>query len=95
MTIPQTGSGGTKKSGISEEERLCVVLSDIKGAGKVSVMITYYESEKNKEDTKKAKGAVVTADGADNPDIKNALSEAVQAALDLPPHKVRVYKKSG
>ncbi|MBP3359479.1 MAG: hypothetical protein J6N52_01375 [Clostridia bacterium] len=95
MTMPQTGRSSVKKSGISEEERLCSVLSDIKGAGKVSVMITYYESERSKEDTKKAKGAVVTADGADNPNIKNALSEAVQAALDLPPHKVRVYKKSG
>lgn len=29
-------------SAFSEEERLCRILSDINGAGKVSVMITYY-----------------------------------------------------
>lgn len=29
-------------SPVSEEERLCRILSDIDGAGKVSVMITYY-----------------------------------------------------
>lgn len=28
----------------AEEERLCKILSDIKGAGEISVMITYYES---------------------------------------------------
>ena len=78
----------------SEEERLEHILSDIKGAGEVSVMITYYESEPGaKKEINKAKGAVVTAQGCFDPSIKNAISAAVCAALDLPAHKVCVYIK--
>lgn len=79
---------------ISEEERLEQILSDIKGAGHVSVMVTYYESSKeNNNEIQRAKGAVITADGSSDPSIKAAISAAVCAALDLPAHKVCVYVK--
>ena len=78
----------------SEAMRLEKILSDIKGAGDVSVMITYYEGAKNSNSEKnKAKGAVVTASGCSDPTIKSALSDAVCAALNLPAHKVCVYSK--
>ncbi len=92
--IPKTFDS-SPSADLSEESRLCRILSDIEGAGKVTVMITYYESERNKDDIKQAKGAVITSDGAGDISVKNALSEAVQAALDLPAHKVRVYKSGG
>ena len=53
-------------------------------------MITYHNEEKNKNI--QAKGAVVVAEGAGDAEIRNRLSTAVQAALDLPPHKVVVQK---
>lgn len=93
--ISGTSSEKTAVSKNADEEiRLEEILSDIQGAGSVSVMITYYEPAKNTGNEKnKAKGAVVTADGCSNPSIKSALSSAVCAALDLPAHKVCVYIK--
>lgn len=92
-----SGASDEKKSvskNTDEEIRLEEILSDIQGAGRVSVMITYYEPAKNTGNEKnKAKGAVVTADGCSDPSIKSALSSAVCAALDLPAHKVCVYIK--
>ncbi len=91
------GNDTSKKANtpdLNEEMRLEKILSDIKGAGDVSVMITYYEGAKNSNDEKnKAKGAVVTATGCSDPSIKSALSDAVCAALNLPTHKVCVYLK--
>lgn len=74
----------------TEEQRLEEILSDIHGAGEVSVMITYYASDEEKN---KAKGVVITADGCRDPSIKSALTHAAGAALDLPTHKVCVYLK--
>ena len=82
------------KKNFSEEERLEEILSDIQGTGRVSVMITYYQTKENAYSEKnKAKGAVITADGCRDPSIKSALSAAACAALDLPAHKVCVYLK--
>ena len=82
------------KKAFSEEERLEEILSDIQGTGRVSVMITYYETKEGLYSEKnKAKGAVITADGCRDPSIKSALSAAACAALDLPAHKVCVYLK--
>lgn len=79
---------------VSEEERLEQILSDIKGAGDVSVMITYHEpSKENNNEINKVKGAVVTAEGSIDASIRSAISSAVCAALDLPAHKVCVYIK--
>ncbi len=94
--LSNTGADKTtnQKKAISEEERLEEILSDIQGVGKVSVMITYYETKEYAYTEKnKAKGAVITADGCNNPSIKSALSAAACAALDLPAHKVCVYLK--
>ena len=89
MTIPSGEKKTASKSG-SEEERLCRILSSIEGCGEVTVMITYHGEDKNKNI--QAKGAVVVAEGAGEADVRNKLSTAVQAALDLPPHKVVVQK---
>lgn len=83
-----------QKNSLTEEARLEKILSDIHGTGRVSVMITYYETKENSYSEKnKAKGAVITADGCRDASIKSALSDAACAALDLPAHKVCVYLK--
>lgn len=46
-----------------------------------------------KEVYPKVKGVIVTASGAGRADVKKALTEAVSAALDVPVHKIFVYKK--
>lgn len=113
---------------IDEEERLEEILSDIEGAGEVSVMITYYSTaekdiayetktntvgqdtrSEESEDKKavmsdgepmvlkevypKVKGVIVTADGGGNAAVKQAICEAVTAVMDVPAHRVMVYKR--
>lgn len=115
----------------TDEERLCEILEDIKGAGEVSVMITYYESgqkdlayevkqsENMREDSGEydktvdrqavmsngspmvvkevypdVKGVIVTAQGANDIRVRESISSAVQAVMDVPAHRVCVYEKS-
>lgn len=116
----------TEASAVNEEKRLAGILSEIEGAGRVSVMITYYSSaEKNiayetktasredkseesedkravmtdgepmvvKEVYPKVKGVIVTAEGAGSAAVRSAISEAVAASLDVPAHRICIYKK--
>ncbi len=92
MTVPGTQNKSVHNKSATEEEQLCVILSKIQGCGKVSAMITYTAPGKYNDDEVRAKGAVIVAEGAGSIDVRNKLSEAAQAALDLPAHKVRVYK---
>lgn len=89
MMLPK----GTRQSGSmrGEEKRIEQILCEIDGAGAVSIAVTYSAQDKN--GYSEAKGAVITAEGAGDEKIKNELSEAACAALDLPAHKVRVFKK--
>jgi len=90
MMLPRTDGKKTEETS-SEEKRICSILSEMEGVGDVSVVITYYRDEKDRASS--AKGAVITADGAWDIRTKNDISEAVQAALDLPAHKVKVFSK--
>ncbi len=88
MMLPKTNK---TISADGEEKRVEGILSQIEGVGRVSLAVTYSVADKNGGRT--AKGAVITADGAGSEKIKNELSEAACAALDLPAHKVKVFKK--
>lgn len=112
----------------NDEERLSHILSQINGAGQVSVMITYYgtaekaiayetktnsvgrdkeneESEDKravmtgdepmvvKETYPKVKGVIIAAEGADRTYVRQAIAEAVTAVLDVPAHRICIYKK--
>ena len=46
-----------------------------------------------KEVNPRVKGVIVTAQGADSASVKTALSEAVMAALDVPAHRICIFKK--
>ena len=92
MTLPNFGESSKSEKNTDDEKKLSHILSKIEGCGEISVMITYHEPEKYGESNGKAMGAVVVSDGADSSEIRIKISEAVQAALDLPPHKVKVYK---
>ncbi|MGN0704932.1 MAG: hypothetical protein ACI4LD_10235 [Lentihominibacter sp.] len=73
------------KDGGTESE-LCMILSDINGAGNVDVMLQYGEDEK-------ITGAIVTAEGAGNPVVKNNLINAVMAVFNIPSSSVEVFEK--
>ena len=68
------------------ESELCMILSDINGAGDVDVMLQYGEDEK-------ITGAIVTAEGAGNPVVKNNLINAVMAVFNIPSSSVEVFVK--
>lgn len=86
-----------------EEERLSGILSEINGAGRVLVMISY-ENEYNEEsgigrgfsDTDalaKPRGVIVVADGAQSPAVRNALKEATVAVMGVGANRVVVYAR--
>jgi len=124
------------------EKRLESILSQIEGAGRVSVMITYasgkeivpavdtkktenetqekdsgggtrhlnqndyesrviYEEDQGgvkrpviiKEIQPQVKGVVIVADGAGNAQVRENLSRAVQALMDVPIHKIQVFER--
>lgn len=68
------------------ETELCTILSDIDGVGQVDVMLQYDEDEK-------ITGAIVTAEGAGNPIVKNNLINAVRAVFNIPSSSVEVFEK--
>ena len=76
-----------------EEKKLQNILSEIDGVGEVSVMITYYSDDNRRKDSSEAKGAVIICDGADNAHLRSEVSDAAMAALNLPAHRVKVFKK--
>ena len=90
MIIPDAGKKRNKAEGI-DEQRLCEILGDIKGAGDVDAFVTYYPG--TDDESGLVMGAVITAEGAEDFSVKNKLSEAAQATLGLPAHKVKVFAK--
>ena len=133
----------TNTSYDENEEKLANILSNIKGVGKVKVLLTYSQTstyvpiynenlkETNttesdstggsrtvaesdiqkeviyKEDesgkrepvtqsiiSPKMEGAIITAEGADNADVKTSIIQAVEAATGLATHKIQVFKMS-
>ena len=83
-----------------EEQRLVEILQKIEGAGRVDVMITYEEKEKDggigygdKEYIKSPKGVIIVADGADMPSVRLGLKEAATAVMGVGANRVCVYNR--
>lgn len=71
---------------VSTETALCNILTDIRGVGAVDVMLQYDEDEQ-------ITGVIVTAEGAEDPVIKNDLVNAVRAVFNIPVSSVMVFEK--
>ena len=69
------------------EAKLCLILSDIEGVGEVDVMLQY-------DDDEKVTGAIVTAQGADDPVVKNKVISAVMALFNISATSVEVFEKN-
>lgn len=70
----------------AEEVALCSILSGIKGAGNIDVMIKH--DEKNA-----VTGVIVLSSGAGKATVKNDLTNAVAALYDIPIRNVMVFEK--
>ncbi len=68
------------------ESQLCNILSDIEGVGSVDVMLQYGEEEQ-------VTGAIVTAEGASDPVVKNDVTKAVMAVFNISAANVEVFEK--
>lgn len=68
------------------EAELCTILSDIEGVGNVDVMLQY-------DDDSCISGAIVTAEGAGDPVVRNNLINAVKAVFSISSANVEVFEK--
>ncbi|MBO4384174.1 MAG: hypothetical protein J5854_01980 [Clostridia bacterium] len=76
------------------EARLEKILSEIEGAGKVSVMITTERttgSDGTFYEQTVIKGVIVVAEGADNLKVKAELIDAVKTVLSVEPSIINVF----
>lgn len=88
-----------------EEARLGEILSEIKGAGEVSVMISYGETSNetdgigrgfsygNNSVSVEPRGVIIVADGADDREVRNSLKAAATAATGVGANRVCVYDR--
>ena len=70
----------------ASETALIEILSDIKGAGDVDVMVKY-------DDGGVVTGVIVTASGAGSVVVRNNLTNAVSAVFNIPVSNVMVFEK--
>lgn len=72
------------------ESKLERILGNMEGVGEVNVMITYKGTDsRNSSD---AEGAVVIAEGGGDPEVIAKISSALEAVLNLPAHKIQIFK---
>lgn len=91
------------KNNSGEEAQLGEILSEMNGAGDVTVMISYEElSEKPSgigmsygvpEGKSKPRGVIIVADGADNPSVRASLKEAAVAVTGVGANRVCVFDR--
>ena len=85
------------KAESSTEEKLEKILSQIKGAGRVSVMIVTKNSGEKKfgcdTDGKQKKTVILSREGGGKSSVKAELTHAAQTALAIAPHKIEVFER--
>ncbi len=92
----QAASSDSQVIGADVELRLAEILSQIDGAGKVCVMITYetgdYSREvSNQEYSPNIKGVIIVAEGADDIAVKLNLIRATQTVLAIKANTIEVF----
>ncbi|MBR3786297.1 MAG: hypothetical protein IKJ77_07835 [Firmicutes bacterium] len=88
LTDSDDGRGIISDNNGASESALCSILSEIKGAGAVNVLVEYGEEGK-------ACGVIVTAEGADDPVVKNDIVKGVSTLYGIPASSVMVFEKKG
>jgi stage III sporulation protein AG len=98
ISIPTSGTTGVAGSiGVTDtstgdeseiEAKLKRCLSKVKDVGETDVIVTY------ESDGKTVCGVIIVAKGGDNGTVVTQITEAVEALLGLPAHKIKVLKMS-
>jgi stage III sporulation protein AG len=98
ISIPTSGTTGSVTSiGVTDtstgdeseiEAKLKRCLSKVKDVGEADVIVTY------ESDGKTVCGVIIVAKGGDNGTVVTQITEAVEALLGLPAHKIKVLKMS-
>jgi stage III sporulation protein AG len=98
ISIPTSGTTGVAGSiGVTDtstgdeseiEAKLKRCLSKVKDVGEADVIVTY------ESDGKTVCGVIIVAKGGDNGTVVTQITEAVEALLGLPAHKIKVLKMS-
>ena len=70
----------------ASESALCSILSEIKGAGAVNVLVEYDEKSN-------VCGVIVTAEGAGDPVVKHDIIKGISTLYDIPVSSVMVFEK--
>ena len=68
------------------EGKLKRCLSKVEGVGDVDVIVTYDSGGKTPE------GVIIVAKGGDNGTVATEITNAIEALLGLPAHKIKVLK---
>lgn len=84
-----------------EEERLSDILSQIDGAGRISVMISYESAPErsfgsyapDRGSYPRVRGVIVVADGASDPVVRQELAHAAAAVTGAGANRVCVYTR--
>ena len=75
-----------------QERRIAQVLSSMKGAGRVEVVLYYAQAEEDfSSSTGEPAGALVVAEGANDMAVRLSLIRAVRTLLGLPENAVDVF----
>ena len=97
--LPDGKDGGGAAQYAGEEERLSEILSEIEGAGRISVMITYESAAERsfsasaRDAYPKVRGVIVVADGAADPVVRQELAAAAIAVTGAGANRVCIYKR--
>lgn len=100
--LPVSHEGQTKKTtaeeGVAEktelEKKLEQFLSRVEGVGKTEVVLMTEEGGSfGNEETIKVTGALVSAEGGDNPATVQKIQDAVQALFQIEAHKIKIMKR--
>ncbi len=97
------GTEYTEETALATEEEIKLekILSQMKGVGDTTVMITYQSSEKpdtvfsagNDNKSRKVEGVIVASKGAGDIIIRSRIVDAVSTVFDIPASNVVVFEK--
>lgn len=96
-TSPQPSATDNSYTSTELEQRLSDILSKINGVGKVNVLITYADetyvsSGDSTTFSAKPQGVIIIAEGAEDLEVRIKIQQAVQTALGIEAHQIKIYE---
>lgn len=86
ITREKDSAGGQREASSSQTEESTVLTGSGSGGGTAPII--------EKEISPEISGIIISAQGGGSPSVKAEISEAMEALLGLPPHKIKVLKRA-